>query len=811
MSPDERSSWNQHAVTLSAAAASAVTLTGVELDQTGDFAAVLPVAAAALTTMLVLAAWFRRRARTRALSPAVSPLMLLLLLAPFPVEWGIRQQGFAPHPLEVVLIVGVQAVACGLAAASVWRRHQPLAFIAGLFVTLFSVTLSAHSVTLVAASAFLVLGLGWMIAGYWSTLERRMGTRQPRRYPWKTAAIPVTVLLLMTAGVGFASTDRLWALAGWVPSSGGSGQDDPAARRGIGDGEALVAGEADIQSFGPIENAPFRASEEPSLYDLFNDLYDEPVVRNQKQDRSIALPPEVVQQLESEMAKSQRATKEFSTQRKSRGERQCDMKSLDSDALFYVKGRTPLHLRQDVFDLFDGVTWSPVLSSDSETQPKLTMETAGQRSWLRWSEPLASYEIFGPVEPHAIKIVHLKTNRIPAPLPLRGVHIDQLDRPDFFRWAGPRLLQMERDELPELTPIHLQSQPVDPGRLAEWKLWGVAPDSRSRLLPTVPEFDRLRNLAAAWTQGLPRGTAQIDAIVQRLQAEYVLDPAARAPEHHPCPVMHFLLESKRGPDYQFATAAALLLRSLDYSTRMVGGFYVSPERYDARRQHTPVVTADAHTWIEVHLSGQQWITVDPSPGYDVLRPTPGWRERIVSAAVSVGRWVMNHAVPLTLAALLLAGLWWWQQPLLIAGAWLRWRAFAASEPRQRILQTLAFVDRCGQLRGKPRPPSLSPERWLSPHLSTEAHLGDKIARLGRLADWACFAPSSVPIPAEGAACWPELCDDVVAAVWRWKPERYRPTSSAAADSSPRLLISLSIGNASHHDDPFGRFSGSFPR
>lgn len=797
MSPDERCSLPQQAWLLIAASASATALAGVEYSQTGDFSGVFGTVATALAIMFALAAWFRRSARTWSTSPSISPLILLLMFAPFLFEGCVRQLGWEPHPLEVVLIVGVQAVACGLAAASVWWRHQPLTLIAGLFVSLFAVTLSAHGLTLLAVCVFLLCGLGWMITKYWSTLERRMGTRQPRRYPWKTAMVPIVVLLLMTAGVGFASTDRLWALAGWVPSSGGSGQDDPAARRGIGDGEALVAGQDDIQSFGPIENAPFRTSEEPSLYDLFNDLYEEPVVRNQKQDRSIALPPDVVQQLEAEMAKSQRATKEFSTQRKSRGEGQRGMKSLSSEALFYVKGRSPLHLRQDVFDLFDGVTWYPVPMQENETQPRLTMETTGPRPWLRWSEPVASFEIFGPVEPHAVKVVHLKTNIIPTPLSLRGVHIDQLDRSDFFRWAGPRLLQMEREELPELTPIHLQSQAIDPHRLAEWKLWGVAPDPRSRVIPDVPDQDRIRALATAWTHGVPRGWEQIEAIVRRLQTEYVVDPDARAPEDHPSPVMYFLLESQRGPDYQFATAAALLLRSLDYSTRLVGGFYVSPERFDTRRQHTPVVTADTHTWIEVHLAGPQWITVDPTPGYAVLRPPPGWGERLLIIAIAVGSWITTHAVSLALAAMCLAALWWWRRPLLITWAWWRWRGFAAVEPRQRILQTLAFVDRCGQLRGKSRPPGLPPGRWLSRQLSNEPHLSDEIRRLGRLADWACFAPAAAVLPTSEVSRWPQLCEQVVAAVWRWQPDREVAHPPASARSkNPPSLVSLSMGIAS---------------
>ena len=47
------------------------------------------------------------------------------------------------------------------------------------------------------------------------------------------------------------------------------------ARDGIGNGDILVAGLDNIRSFAPIENAPFAASHDPTLYDVFDDSYNE--------------------------------------------------------------------------------------------------------------------------------------------------------------------------------------------------------------------------------------------------------------------------------------------------------------------------------------------------------------------------------------------------------------------------------------------------------------------------------------------------------------------------------------------------------
>ena len=97
----------------------------------------------------------------------------------------------------------------------------------------------------------------------------------------------------------------------------------------------------------------------------------------------------------------------------------------------------------------------------------------------------------------------------------------------------------------------------------------------------------------------------------------------------------FLLVARRGPDYQFASAAAVLLRLLEYPTRLVSGFYASPDNYDPETQHTPVVKEDLHFWAEVFLPGL-WIVIEPTPGYEVLGPGLPWWERISASLLGLG-------------------------------------------------------------------------------------------------------------------------------------------------------------------------------
>ena len=76
-------------------------------------------------------------------------------------------------------------------------------------------------------------------------------------------------------------------------------------------------------------------------------------------------------------------------------------------------------------------------------------------------------------------------------------------------------------------------------------------------------MEDISTLAEEWTRGLPRGWRQVQAIADRLRLGYELDRRAKPPEDCEFPVHHFLFESRRGPDYLFATAAAMMLRSID--------------------------------------------------------------------------------------------------------------------------------------------------------------------------------------------------------------------------------------------------------
>jgi hypothetical protein len=124
---------------------------------------------------------------------------------------------------------------------------------------------------------------------------------------------------------------------------------------------------------------------------------------------------------------------------------------------------------------------------------------------------------------------------------------------------------------------------------------------------------RIRSLAEEWARPAQTPHDRARAIEQHLRTEYRYDlasPSGRDPQ----PLDHFLFESKRGHCEFYSTAMAIMLRTLNVPTRnvtgFVGGTYNRFGRFYAVRQ------GDAHSWVEVFLDEQGWVTFDPTPPAD---------------------------------------------------------------------------------------------------------------------------------------------------------------------------------------------------
>ncbi|MEW6775937.1 MAG: DUF3488 and transglutaminase-like domain-containing protein [Bdellovibrionota bacterium] len=77
------------------------------------------------------------------------------------------------------------------------------------------------------------------------------------------------------------------------------------------------------------------------------------------------------------------------------------------------------------------------------------------------------------------------------------------------------------------------------------------------------------------------------------------------------PLAAFLFERREGHCEYFASAAAVLLRTLGVPARVVTGF--ASGEFDPDSSEWVVRESDAHAWVEAFDPEEGWITVDPSP------------------------------------------------------------------------------------------------------------------------------------------------------------------------------------------------------
>lgn len=77
------------------------------------------------------------------------------------------------------------------------------------------------------------------------------------------------------------------------------------------------------------------------------------------------------------------------------------------------------------------------------------------------------------------------------------------------------------------------------------------------------------------------------------------------------PLAHFLFVTKAGHCEYFASAMAVMLRTLNIPSREVNGFL--PGEYNDVAGDYIVRASDAHSWVEAYFPGSGWITFDPTP------------------------------------------------------------------------------------------------------------------------------------------------------------------------------------------------------
>lgn len=268
--------------------------------------------------------------------------------------------------------------------------------------------------------------------------------------------------------------------------------------------------------------------------------------------------------------------------------------------LLYVQAPEPLYLTSRVFDTFDGLRWSrsnPAerkrrlergrLTLDStpfEEEPvKQVIEVATSiaQPWLFAASRPVELGFPGPV----VAVDRYGALRIP-----RGLE------------AGTVYQVSSRFRHVQGHPAHDASPPTD--------------DAPYLQLPDGQE-PRIAELAGqvAGAAATPFEAALKLEEHLRTQYAYTLETL---PSQNRTPLAEFLFETKRGHCEFFASAMAVMLRTLGIPSRLVTGFAAT--NFNPMTGYYEVRVLDGHAWVEAWFPNHGWVLFEPTAYYDLPRP-----------------------------------------------------------------------------------------------------------------------------------------------------------------------------------------------
>lgn len=276
----------------------------------------------------------------------------------------------------------------------------------------------------------------------------------------------------------------------------------------------------------------------------------------------------------------------------------------------------PAYLRVTVLDTFEQDAWRPSKREVPETQRAegLVSQAPGldagvERETFPWQVDVST---------------EFRSRWLPTPYPVTSI-----DAAGDWRYDRRTLdfISMARDQDTAGLSYSLEAQRISPSaeQLADA---GPAPATIFGDMTELPELPQsVTALASEITAEAATKFEQAVALQQwfRVDGGFVYS-TDRAPGNGLAELERFLLDGKTGYCEQFATAMALLGRSLEIPSRVAVGF-LRPTRVE---DDTYVYSShDLHAWPEMFFEGVGWVRFEPTPG---IRATsvPGYTTQDVN-------------------------------------------------------------------------------------------------------------------------------------------------------------------------------------
>ncbi|MEM4360246.1 MAG: transglutaminase-like domain-containing protein [Candidatus Bilamarchaeaceae archaeon] len=706
-----------------------------------------------LSTAWILMALFMNLILSTPVNPHKSPpfkaiiMVLVFFMAPFCLEPLCRKLFSIGYPLEVQMVFGLRNAGLALAACSGWLVCMRTAVAISFFLILFTAIMTDDQFVYIILVLYFLLACVWLALNSVIHIEvnqvdiinmriEKKCNNKLLQFPWLTLLL--LFMLCATPFLAFISPNRVVLHLGeLISTSGGTGDTDPFARYGTGDGPNEIAGDR-AHSAGIVDSNKLIEDNNSALIDAISDLYGPPHKPHENYEQMVAAGWMDVIQFHGKLPENLRPSRIFDTSRKG-PQRDLNPQVHKARSLFEVEGRTPLHIRALVFDRFESGRWREA------RKPSAHMIDTDGNDWM-YPSFYRSSDWYTATDSHRIKVASIKDNFLPTPSLLKRFRINKVNHPRYYDWIYDGVLSLARRQtVPSGIIIHTECHTINTQHLPE-TIFSWLPSKYVGNSDVVAHtFDipsDIKKLAEEWAGNLSRGWPQIEAIISRLRNEYQLDMFSSPPSHHPHPVMWFLTESRRGPDYLFATSAALLLHELNYTTRFCIGYYASPSDYDPESDHTPVRMTNLHAWAEVRLRDGHWLVIEASPGYETLPPKLSLTERFFQTLLSCVLWIRYNSAFLITGLLISIIIFRKRCELLDMYVVFLWRICPGHDWRAVIRRTVLILERRARWIGIQRSPHLTRYSWLK-HISLVGAKHD-VDKFSIMVNWADYAPDVTP-------------------------------------------------------------------
>lgn len=251
-----------------------------------------------------------------------------------------------------------------------------------------------------------------------------------------------------------------------------------------------------------------------------------------------------------------------------------------------------------------------------------------------WSNPAHVYP--SPFKSPDVRFLRVDNGHVDLPSPIQRfgprrsyrVELAELDSPALFFAGTPEHIEglpEGRVQETETGCFRLGRIPPSGFRYYAYSVLEEPPETAPPLRPApildldrrtveylqLPRIDpRIPELAKAMAGGAVSDLVRARSVEQHLRRDYGY--TLELPQREPAdPLADFLFTRRKGHCEYFASAMAVMLRTLGIPSRLATGFQSGV--YNPITDLWLVRASDAHTWVEAWIPGHGWTSFDPTP------------------------------------------------------------------------------------------------------------------------------------------------------------------------------------------------------